>query len=106
MSFLQLVRLTASKQILFLQHALDEMNSPAELITLAEVRSVIFLGEIIEDYPEDAQGHSCLMLGFGQSNRPIHVVCSPKDQYLTIITVYLPNASRWDATWRVRIRFK
>ena len=51
-SFLDIVRDAAHKQILFLPHALDEMNAPDELISVAEVRLAIFEGEIIEDYPE------------------------------------------------------
>lgn len=33
----------------------------------SEVRAVILEGEVIEDYPEDARGHSCLMIGQGSS---------------------------------------
>jgi hypothetical protein len=97
-----IVRDAARKRILYLPHALDGMNISEELITPDEVRSVIRGGEIIEDYPEDARGHSCLMLGYGTDERPIHVVCSPKDEYLAIITVYLPDERRWEADWRTR----
>ena len=99
-----LVRNAAQRRILFLPHALDEMNAPQELITLQEVRAVIYEGEVIEDYPEDVRGHSCLMLGFGLDSRPIHVVCAPKDEYLAVITVYLPDERRWAADWRTRKR--
>ncbi len=102
--FIQAIRATAQKRILYLPHALYEMNGPDELITPEEVRSVVFDGEIIEDYPEDVRGHSCLMLGNGINNRPIHVVCSPKDDYLAIITVYLPAKQRWGANWKTRKR--
>lgn len=101
-SFLETVRRAAEKRILFLPHALDEMNAPDELISVKEVRLAIFEGEVIEDYPEDVRGHSCLMLGYGDDRRPVHVVCSPKDDYLTIITVYLPKLSRWEPDWKTR----
>ena len=101
--FVSYVHASALKRILFLPHALDEMNAPNELITAEEVRSVIFDGEIIEDYPEDVRGHSCLMLGYGVDNRPIHVVCSPKEEFLAIITVYLPDESRWTNDWKTRL---
>ena len=39
-----------------------------------EVRAVVLRGEIIENYPEDARGHSCLILGAGDSGRAVHVV--------------------------------
>ena len=60
-------------------------------------------GEVIEDYPEDVRGHSCLILGFGDDLRPIHIVCSPKDEYLALITAYLPDEDEWSDDFRVRI---
>ncbi len=103
-SFVKIVRAAALKLILFLPHAIDRMNSPDKLITTEEVRAVIFDGEIIEDYPEDARGHSCLMLGYSADDaRPVHVVCSPKDDYLAIITVYLPDARQWSQDSRRRL---
>lgn len=101
-SFLEIVRNAGRKRILYLPHALDAMNSPAELITTEEVRQAIFHGQIIEDYPEDARGHSCLMLGSGDRRCPIHVACSPKDEFLAIITVYVPDERRWEADWKTR----
>lgn len=101
-SFIETVRSAAEQRILFLPHALDEMNAPDELISPEEVRAVIFQGEIIEDYPNDRRGHSCLMLGFGVDLRPVHVVCSPKEAFLTIITVYLPAPHRWSPDWKTR----
>jgi len=44
-------------------HALYQMNLPERMITKEEV---ILNGEIIEDYPDDIRGHSCLMMDFGQ----------------------------------------
>ena len=65
------------------------------MISAAEVRHVIETGGVIEDYPEDVRGHSCLIVGTGDSERPIHVVCSPKEDYLAIITAYLPSGTDW-----------
>ncbi|WP_422880214.1 DUF4258 domain-containing protein [Methylomarinovum caldicuralii] len=59
---------------------------------------------MIEDYPEDARGHSCLMLGRGVDGRPIHVVCAPKDEYLAVITAYIPDGKQWSKDFRVRIK--
>ena len=101
-SFLEAVRKAAQKRILFLPHALDAMNAPNELIAADEVRQVVFHGQVIEDYPEDVRGHSCLILGAGHRKRPIHVVCSPKDEFLVIITVYLPDERRWETDWKAR----
>jgi hypothetical protein len=66
------------------------------------VREVVLNGDVIEDYPEDVRGHSCLMVGQLQSGRIVHVVCSPKADYLAIITAYLPNPIEWEETGRQR----
>lgn len=72
------------------------------MITFQEVRMVIENGEIVEDYPDDARGHSCLILGFGESDRAIHVVCAPKEDYLAIITAYLPDPDQWESGFKKR----
>jgi hypothetical protein len=71
------------------------------MITPADVRAVIETGEIIEDYPDDARGPSCLMLGFA-AKRPVHVVCAPKEDYLAIVTAYLPSDQEWESGYRKR----
>lgn len=100
--FLKQVRDAATKRILFLPHAVNQMNDPERMISTQEVRTVIFHGTIIEDYPEDVRGHSCLMLGQGHDGRPIHVVSAPRSDYLAIITAYLPSSTQWEADWQTR----
>jgi hypothetical protein len=72
------------------------------MITVDEVRSVVTRGHVIEDYADDARGHSCLMLGFGEDRRPIHVVCAPKPEFLAIITAYLPDEREWHPGFKIR----
>ena len=79
-----------------------QMNKPDRMIATAEVREVVLQVEVIEDYPEDVRGHSCLLRGEAASGRIVHVVCSPKEDYLAIITAYLPDAAEWDETRRQR----
>jgi len=93
----------AKKKILFLPHTIQQMSRPERMITTREVKNVIFEGEIIENYPDDLRGHSCLLLGYGINDRPIHVVCSPKLDYLAIITAYLPNSNEWSEDFKRRI---
>ena len=78
------------------------MANPDRMISVDEVIYVIEHGEIIEDYPEDERGHSCLLLGKGKDGRSIHVVCTPKDDYLAIITTYLPDPRQWTDNFRKR----
>jgi hypothetical protein len=96
------VREAAAKRILFLPHAVSQMNSPDRMISTQEVRAVVFRGTVIENYPEDARGHSSFLLGGGEGYRPLHVVCTPKPDYLAIITTYLPNPEQWEPDWRTR----
>lgn len=72
------------------------------MISASEVHHVVRTGEVIEDYPDDSRGHSCLILGRGKGKRPIHVVCSPKTDYLAIITAYLPSKEDWEDHFRKR----
>ena len=78
------VRRAAAQRLLFLPHAVRQMVRPERMITSSEVRTVVEQGELIEDYPEDERGHSCLVHGRG-IGRSIHVVCAPKDGYLALI---------------------
>ena len=97
-----LVRESAAKKLLFLPRAIRQRNKPDRMITATEVREVVQQIEVIEYYPEDPRGHSCLLRGEVSSDRIIHVVCSPKEGYLAIITAYIPNTTEWDDTRRVR----
>ena len=64
------VRAAAERKLLFLPHAVRQMLRPSRLISTREVRKVLEKGSIIEDYPDDPRGHSCLMLGFGVGGAP------------------------------------
>lgn len=101
-NILKQVQQAAGKKILFLPHAVNQMNAPARMISPAEVRAVIENGKVIEDYPEDVRGHSCLLLGAGHQGRAIHLVCAPKLDYLAIITAYLPDPRKWSADFERR----
>ena len=98
---LDAVREAAGKKLLFLPHAIRQLARPANMISTREVERVVTEGEIIEHYPEDVRGPSCLMLGSGEG-RAIHVVCAPKDEYLAIITAYVPDPSQWAPDFRRR----
>ena len=99
---LEQVRQAAAVKILFLPHAVQQMARPERMISTAEVRQIIYTGEIIEDYPDDPRGHSCLILGHGNDRQPMHVVCAPKAEYLAIFTAYLPSPDAWGDDFRTR----
>ncbi|MEW6378090.1 MAG: DUF4258 domain-containing protein [bacterium] len=82
------------------QHAVDQ--SIVRMISNHEVREAIFHGKIIEDYPDDKYGPSCLIFGKTTKGRPIHVQCSyPSRPLIKIITVYEPNPALW-INWEIR----
>jgi len=64
----------AAGQFEFSKHAVDQ--SILRHVTIQEVREVFAVGEIIEDYPRDKYGPSCLVLGFTMAERPLHIQCS------------------------------
>lgn len=87
-------------QFEFSKHAVDQ--SILRQISVQELREAIASGEIIEDYPEDKYGPSCLVLGFTQAGRPLHIQSSyPSRPLIKIITLYEPDPAEW-ADFRIR----
>jgi len=67
-----------------------------------EIKEVILSGEIIEAYPEDKYGPSCLICGITQRRRILHVQCSIDPVW--IITTYAPtlNPDEWEDNFKRR----
>lgn len=81
-------------QFEFSRHAIDQ--SIVRQIRVQEIREVIDECEIVEDYPDDKYGPSCLILGFTRSKRPLHIQCSyPSRPLVKIITLYEPDPLQW-----------
>ena len=87
-------RKIAEGQFEFSKHAVDQ--SISRKIRVQEIREAIAIGQVIENYPDDKCGASCLILGMTQNQRPIHIQCSyPSRPLIKIVTVYEPNPQRW-----------
>ena len=72
-------------------------------ISLEMIEEAVHHGEIIEDYPDDPRGPSCLVFGITQAGRPLHVVCGKTEvDQLLVITAYEPNLEEWEPDWRTR----
>ncbi len=93
---------SSKRRILYLPHAVRQMSRPDRMITTSDVRRVVESGELLEDYPDDPRGHSCLLLGRGEDGRVVHIVCAPKEEYLAIITAYVPSPGEWEDDLRTR----
>jgi len=99
---LQEVRKAVRRGLIFSRHAKFEMAT--EGILIDDVKEALETAELVEDYPEDPRGHSCLLLGLTKRKRPIHVVCSPRAEGLIIITVYEPSLYEWETNYKMRRR--
>ena len=70
---------------------------------LGLLEQAILNGEIIERYPNDPRGPSCLVFGSTEEGHPIHIVCANlEDARLLIVTAYEPNPDEWKQDWRTR----
>lgn len=77
------------------RHAVDQ--SIKRNISIAELEDAL-LGacELIEDYPDEKYGPSCLILGFTKVSRPLHFLVSyPTRPLLKFITLYEPDPTEW-----------
>ena len=76
------------------KHAVDQ--SIIRRISVQEIREISGDAELIEDYPEDKYGPSCLILGKTKEGRPLHIQCSyPSRPLIKVITIYEPDPDLW-----------
>lgn len=76
------------------KHAVDQ--SIVRGIAVHELREAIAGGAVVEDYPDDRYGPSCLIGGRTAAGRSLHVQCSyPSRSLVRIITLYEPDPQRW-----------
>jgi len=66
-----------------------------------EIEQAVLFGEVIEDYPDDKYGPSCLILGYTENKRPLHVQVSYPNK-IKVITVYEPSLDDWNADLKTR----
>lgn len=85
----------------FRVHAVKRMFERG--ISAKKVSQALVSGETIEDYSPEMPEPSRLILGF-QGTRPFHVVTSenPVMGEITVITVYIPDAGKWNKDFRSR----
>jgi len=100
LSFVSAAKVNNSKT-LFRVHAIQRMFE--RNISAKKVHQALEVGETIEDYSSEMPEPSRLILGF-QGKRPFHMVTSenPEMNETTIITVYIPDANKWNKDFRSR----
>jgi Domain of unknown function (DUF4258) len=94
-------RKIANDEFEFSKHAVDKLLLRG--IRIQEIREAVASGQLIEDYPDDKYGASCLVAGVTNTNRPIHIQCSyPSGSLIKIITVYEPDPELWNSNFTQR----
>lgn len=69
-------------------------------LDIDEIETALLLGEVVEDYPNDPRGPSCLVGGLAGA-KSIHAVLGwatrkqPIEKILRVITVYTPRPPKW-----------
>ena len=92
----------ATGEWLYTKHAADRVIE--RNIWSREVEETVSTGEIIEDYPQDKYGPSCLIFGRTAAGRILHVQISypSPDEQVKVITVYEPDPHEWKEGFRER----
>jgi hypothetical protein len=96
-------REVGSAQHRFTVHSIGRAG--AHGLTLEEVEQAILSSAavIIEDYPTDPRGPSCLIYGTTARGAAVHVVCSHAPS-VAVITCYQPDPSLWHTDLKARKR--
>jgi hypothetical protein len=86
------------------EHAYDEAID--DNLSIVDVIDTTPSAEVIEDYPTDARGCSCLVLMGVGDDRPVHAVWAFDEgsARAILITVYRPDPARWSDDLKRRRR--
>lgn len=88
----------------YLQHGHFEFSHHAfkrtveRNISELEIKEAGKIAKIIEDYPDDKYAPSCLLLGFTENRRALHIQVTRIEtapDLIKIITLYQPNEKEW-----------
>jgi len=92
--------LNVSSNIKWSKHCLERMQERD--ISIADVKSCLLTGEIIEDYPDDFPHPSCLILGHTKENEILHIVVGSDNNNLFFITAYFPSIDKFEKDFKTR----
>lgn len=91
-------KLVSKGKYAFYKHALTEADKDG--VRPQDAVTVVLNGEVVEEYPDR---HRCLIYGMMADNLPLHAVCDyGDDDFVWIVTVYIPQDSEWIAGRRRR----
>jgi hypothetical protein len=64
-------------------------------LTVSEVEEALCTGRILEQYEDTGRGASCLVVGFTESGKPLHIVCGEIEDRVAIVTVHIPTPPKF-----------
>ena len=64
-------------------------------LTLDDVETALLTGRILERYEDTGRGESCLVVGFTEEGKPVHVVCGRIGTRVVVVTVYIPTPPKF-----------
>lgn len=73
-------------------------------ISTKDIEEAISNGDIVENYPLDLRGPSCLISGFNLKGKSLHIVCGKIEEKIIIVTVYEPSSDEWEDDLKTRRR--
>ena len=89
------------KTLVITIHAIERLRQRG--VTRADVVNAILYGEIIEQYEDRKPFPVCLVLGECVNGKKIHLAVAIVDGFLRVLTVYLPDPSKWSEDFRRRL---
>lgn len=87
-------------KIIISVHAQERLRQRG--IKQKDIRSCIMTGETIEQYPNDFPFPSCLIFGYAENKKILHVVASDEGTASRIITAYYPNTEKFENDMKTR----
>lgn len=98
--YLQDLYNTSDSNIKWAKHCLERMQERD--ISIRDVESCLQSGKIIEEYPDDFPHPSCLIFGYTEKNKILHIVVGSDDSSLFFITAYFPNTDKFEKDLKTR----
>ena len=80
-------------QYLYSRHGDRERQNDS--LSLQEVETALLAGRILEQYEDTGRGESCLVVGFTEVGKPVHIVCGRLGEQMVVITIYVPKPPKF-----------
>ena len=90
-----IVRWFKAGDYIITKHGFNRMKEKSITVAILEEALGGDKPKIVEDYPQNRRGASCLILGWNGLNNPIHACIGYAGDRLEVITAYRPTLNKW-----------